>query len=302
MNLLKHHAVPFAILLVMGGLWAATAYAANPVYVGASYGLSKYGRRRDVDHGEHTPEQSAPQGASHRVFPVVNAASLQPPIVPNSWVTIFGTNLASKTDNWNNSIVNGKLPASVDGVSVTMNGKAAYVYFISPGQINVLAPDIVAGPVSVIVTTAAGSSAAFPSTASQYGPAFFDWPNNQPVATRQDYSYAAKAGTFSGAATIPAKPGEVIILWETGFGPTSPAAPAGIPVPGDKAYSTATAPAVTINASSAKVFGAALAPGAAGLYQIAIQVPTTLADGDWPIQTTIGGVQSPTGVMLSVHH
>src|SRR4029078_3442072 len=100
---------------------------------------------------------------------VVNAASLQPPIVPNSWVTIFGTNLASKTDNWNNSIVNGKLPTSVDGVSVTMNGKAAYVYFIAPGQINVLAPDLAAGPVSVIVTTAAGSSAAFTATASQYG-------------------------------------------------------------------------------------------------------------------------------------
>jgi len=49
------------------------------------------------------------------------------------------------------------------------------------------------------------------------------------------------------------------------------------------------------------VYGAALAPGSAGLYQIAIQVPTTLGDGDWPIQASIGGVLSPGGTILSVH-
>ena len=94
----------------------------------------------------------------------------------------------------------------------------------------------------------------------------------------------------------------MIILWGTGFGPTNPAAPAGVPVPGGKAYATATTPAVTINNTPAKVFGAALASGAAGLYQIAIQVPATLADGDWPVQAVIGGVSSPTGILLSVQH
>jgi uncharacterized protein (TIGR03437 family) len=48
------------------------------------------------------------------------------------------------------------------------------------------------------------------------------------------------------------------------------------------------------------VYGAALAPGFAGLYQIAIQVPSSIPNGDWPIQATIGGVQSPAGVLLSV--
>jgi uncharacterized protein (TIGR03437 family) len=233
---------------------------------------------------------------------VVNAASLQRGITANSWVTIFGTNLASKTDNWSNSIVNGQLPTSLDGVSVTIGAKPAYIYFISPGQINVLAPDIGTGPVSVTVTTSSGTSATFTATASQYTPSFFEWPNNQPVATRQDYSYAAKAGTFAGATTVPAKPGDVIILWGTGFGPTNPAAPVGVAVPGDKVYATSSTPAVTINNNPVKLYGAALASGAAGLYQIAIQVPAALADGDWPIQATIGGVQSPTGVLLTVHH
>jgi uncharacterized protein (TIGR03437 family) len=183
-----------------------------------------------------------------------------------------------------------------------MGGKPAYVYFVSPGQINVLAPDVPPGPVAVTVTTAGGTSATFTATASQYGPAFFLWPGSQPVATRQDYSYAAKAGTFSGAATTPAKPGEVIILWSTGLGPTVPAAPGGVAVPGDQTYSTATLPTVTINNTSATVYGAALASGSAGLYQIAITVPATLSDGDWPIVAGIGGVQSPAGTVLSVRH
>ena len=93
---------------------------------------------------------------------VQNGASFQPGIAANSWVTIQGTDLAPQTDNWNSSIVNGELPTSLDGVKVSMGGKAAYVYYISPTQLNVLAPDLDPGPVPVTVTTPAGTSA--PST------------------------------------------------------------------------------------------------------------------------------------------
>jgi len=233
---------------------------------------------------------------------VVNGASFQPGIVPNSWATILGSNLSSVTDTWSNFIVNGKLPTTLDGVSVTIGGQPAYVQYVSPGQINLLAPDIPAGPVQVTVTNSAGTSSSFTVTASQYGPAFFTWPNNQAVATRQDFSFAAKAGTFAGATTVPAKPGDVLILWGTGFGPTIPAAPVGVQTPSTQTYSTATAPTVTINNVPATVYGAALAPGFVGLYQVAIQVPTSLGDGDWPLVVNVGGVAGPSGVVLSVQH
>jgi uncharacterized protein (TIGR03437 family) len=71
-------------------------------------------------------------------------------------------------------------------------------------------------------------------------------------------------------------------------------------VPSDQTYATGTPPTVRINGVSAMVYGAALAPGYAGLYQVAIQVPSSLADGDWPLVATIGGVASPSGVVLSV--
>jgi uncharacterized protein (TIGR03437 family) len=232
----------------------------------------------------------------------VNGASFQPGIVANSWVTIQGAGLASVSDDWSNSIVNGALPTSLHGVSVTMGGKSAYIYYVSPGQLNVLAPDVPAGPVSVTVSTTGGTSAAFMTTAGAYAPAFFGWPGNQVVATRTDFSYAVKAGTFASATTAAAKPGDVIILWATGFGPTSPVAPTGVAVPGDKAYATSSLPSITIDNVPATVYGAALAPGSAGLYQIAIQVPPSLPDGDWPIQALIGGLMSPAGTILSVHH
>lgn len=268
--------------------------AAGNLYI---YGGNRVYKVTGLPAGGATPPAAPAISANG----VVNGASFQPGVTANSWVTIKGTNLSAQTDDWSHAIVNGALPTSLDGVSVSIGGKPAYVYFISPGQLNVLAPDVPAGPITVTVTTAGGTSTAFTTTASAYGPAFFLWPNSQVVATRTDYSYAVKAGTFAGATTVPAKPGDVIILWATGFGPTVPAAPPGVSVPASGGYSTASAPVVTVNGISATVYGGALAPGSAGLYQIAIQVPSTLADGDWPIQASIGGILSPAGTILSVH-
>ncbi len=234
------------------------------------------------------------------VTSVVNAASLLPNIAPYTWVTILGSSLASTTDNWNNSIVNGALPTSLDGVSVTIAGLPAYINYISPGQINLIAPQVSPGPVAVTVTNGSVTSVAFMATASQYSPAFFVWPGNQAVATHLDFSDAVKAGTFAGLTTIPAKPGETIILWGTGLGPTTPAAPVGSLVPATPTENTSTLPNVTLNNSPVTVLGAALTAGAVALYQVDIQVPSPMADGDYSLQVSIGGMTSPLGVILSV--
>jgi uncharacterized protein (TIGR03437 family) len=230
---------------------------------------------------------------------VVNGASFRPGVGANSLATIQGTNLASTTNTWSNALAGGQLPTSLDGVTVLFNGRPAYLAYISPTQINLIVPDISAGTTAVVLTNNGTSpTGLFTTPSSLYGSAFFTWPGNQIVATRQDYSYAVKSDTFAGLITAAAKPGDVLILWGTGFGPT--AAPPGIPVPADKTYSTSTLPTVTINNVSATVYGAALASGYAGLYQVAIQVPDSLPDGDWPITATIGGVTSPPGTVLSV--
>ncbi len=255
----------------------------------------------DNDYSDNTGSWTlsisyAPLVVSH----VLNGASYQPGIVPGSLATIYGTNLSPVTDNWDKYIVDGKYPTTFDGVTVTIGGKPAYLSYISSLQINLIVPNVGAGPQDVVVKNAIGESAAFSATVSSTGPAFLLWPKNQAVATLLDYSLAAESGTFPGATTVPAKPGDVVVLWGTGFGPTNPADPIGEETPGKGTYSTSTLPKVTLNGVPVTVYGAALAAGDGGLYQVAIQVPSSMADGNWPVRATIGGVQSPSGVLLAV--
>jgi uncharacterized protein (TIGR03437 family) len=201
--------------------------------------------------------------------------------------------------DWSKSIINGQLPAQLDGVTVTIAGKPAYIYQMIPSQINAQAPDVGFGPVQVTVTTPSGTSAPFTVIAQQYGPAFWPWPGNQPVATHADYSPATKNGTIPGTTTRPAQPGEVITLWGTGFGPTTPPVPAG-QLPTALAPQTQMQVTVTLNGASITVVSAVLS-AYPGDYQIAVQIPASAENGDYALVATIGGVASPT-VTLTVQH
>jgi uncharacterized protein (TIGR03437 family) len=131
-------------------------------------------------------------------------------------------------------------------------------------------------------------------------PAFFLWSGKYVVATRPDFSLAAGAGLFQGIGTVPAKPGDTIILWGTGFGATNPAVAPGVLPPMNQVASVAGAVTVTIGNTAATVLGAALAPGNPGLYQIAVQVPGSVPDGDLAVVAQVSGIQSSSGVLLSV--
>jgi uncharacterized protein (TIGR03437 family) len=230
---------------------------------------------------------------------IVNGASFLSGIAPNSWITLYGTNLSSLTDTWANAITGDDLPTSLDGVKVSVGGEPAYIAYVSPTQINALAPNIGPGTVAVTVTNSNGTGSPISAAAQTVQPAFFQWPGNYAVATRQDYSYAVKNGTFS-TATTPAKPGDVIVLWGTGFGTTSPVAPVGVVTPSTTVYNTASPVTVTVGGAPATVYGAALTGGNAGLYQVAIQIPTALANGDYPVIATISGVPSPATTLITV--
>ena len=185
-------------------------------------------------------------------------------------------------------------------MSVTIKGLPAYVEYISPTEINVLAPDDpTVGAVQVQVTTAEGLSNSLTAQKQQFSPAFFTIYNGVYVAAlHANYTLLGKPGLFAGVATQPAKPGEIILLYATGFGLTNP------PLPSDQLVTTpavlaggVTAVQVTIGGVSAPVAWAGLV--GAGLYQFNVTVPN-LPDGDAPVVATIGGVQSPAGVSITV--
>ena len=180
-----------------------------------------------------------------------------------------------------------------------VGGQAAYIEYVSSTQINAISPGVAPGTVPVTVTNSNGTSQTADALVQAVQPAFFLW-GNYAVATHQDFSPAVNNGTFPGTATVPAKPGEVIILWGTGFGACSPAAPMGVETPSTTMYNTASTVSVTVGSIQATVYGAVLAPGYAGLYQIAIQIPAQLANGDYPVVATIAGVQSPSTTLITV--
>ncbi|MGA3187796.1 MAG: cellulase family glycosylhydrolase [Bryobacteraceae bacterium] len=230
---------------------------------------------------------------------ISNSAGGQAGVSANAYVSIYGSNFAPAGTlvTWGNSVINNQLPTSLSGLSVSMGGTPAYIEAVTPGQINILVPSLSAGPTEVTVTTQTGSSLPYVVTDVAVQPAFFEWPGSQVVATDLSYNWVVQNGTFS-VPTTPAKPGETIILWGTGFGPTTPAAPPGQVVP-PQTFSV-NGVVVTVGGVKATVLATALSPGAAGLYQSVIQVPSNLANGDYPIVATVGGVQSPAGVKLTV--
>jgi uncharacterized protein (TIGR03437 family) len=229
---------------------------------------------------------------------VSNAGSFQPGVAPATWVSIFGTNLSAVTYTWQASdFVSRLLPTSLQGVSVTINGLPAYIDYLSPTQINVLAPDdATTGPVQVQVTAAQQASNSVTMQKSQFSPAFFTIDNGAYVAAlHADYTLVGSANLLPGVTTRPAQPGETILLYGTGFGPTNPALPTAqlVATPAVLANSVQ----VTIGGAAATVVYAGLVEP--GLYQLNVTVPA-LPNGDAPVVATIGGASTQTGVSVTV--
>lgn len=231
---------------------------------------------------------------------VVNAASLSGAIAPGAFATIFGNSLAATTRTWLPAdFVNGKLPVQMDGVSVTINGKAAYLYFVSPNQIDVIAPaDSTTGPVPVVTTNNGVASAAVTAQLQAVAPAFFTV-GKYVIATHGNGSLVGPANLLPGAS--PALAGEVIVLYGTGFGATLPAVD-GVVVTAPA--NLVAAPAITIGGAAATVKFAGRS--AAGLDQINVTVPPLPAGStgtiDVPIRATGGTSSTLAGVFLTVQN
>lgn len=231
--------------------------------------------------------------------PVVNAASLTPSFTSGEFVSIFGENLAPETRPWTASdFVGDKLPTALDGVWVSINGIPAYVDYISPGQINVLAPDdSTVGMVSVQVTRGGVSSPSALVSKQEFAPAFFVFPadgGKYIVATHSDNTLVGSTSLYPGSST-PARAGEEIVLWGTGFGPTILPAPSGQLI--EAPLSLASTVTVTIGGLPAAVRFAGLV--ASGLDQINVIVPSGAA-GDQLVVAKVGGVQTQPSAFLTV--
>ncbi|HTX37543.1 MAG TPA: hypothetical protein VME43_21085 [Bryobacteraceae bacterium] len=222
-------------------------------------------------------------------------------VAPGSWMEIYGSNLASDTRQWQSSDFtnNGTTaPISLDGTSVTIGGQSAFVYYISPTQVNAQVPSNVGtGPQQITVTTAAGTSAAYTITVNATEPGLLAPPsfvvNGKQYVVAQftaDNTYVLPTGAIAGITSRPASPGDSIVIYGVGFGPAMSSSngiiPAGQVVQG--ANQLVDPVPMTVGGVPVNPGYQGLAPTQVGLYQFNLTVPAA-ASGAQPLTFTQNG-------------
>jgi uncharacterized protein (TIGR03437 family) len=220
-----------------------------------------------------------------------------PAISQNGWIDINGTDLAplsvpASGSDWGaaREFANGRMPEQLGGVSVTINGKPAFIYYVSPTQVNVLAPlDDTLGTAQIVVTSGGLSSVPFSATKQAVSPAFPLYNGNQVVATHADFTLIGP--------TSAARPGETIILFAFGFGLPATALVNGSST---QAGPLPVLPQIEIGGKSATVeYAGVIGPG---LYQFNVVVPATAADGDNTVACTYNNANSPLIGTIAIQH
>ncbi len=199
---------------------------------------------------------------------IVNSANYGPLIAPGAIFSIFGSGLATTAGG----ISSTPYPYTINGTTVTVNGVQVPLLYVSPGVINAQMPVDVPqnSPVDVVVTAGSVSSSPVQVSVTPVAPAMFtkDGTGRNEIAARHLDSTEI-------SASKPAQPGEVIVLFGTGLGATTPALPTNTPpTTGTPAAET---PVVTIGGQTANVVYAGAAGEYPGLYQINLYVPNVVA-------------------------
>lgn len=247
---------------------------------------------RDISYGGIAAGTEEP-----KVSVVLNAASFMSGMTEGSWITLFGTNLSlGGARGWRSEdFVGGRLPVELDNVRVEIDGVSAAIAYISPGQLNVLAPAIGhLGTIGIEVIVAGRRSNRVSAVLERHSPGIFQWGSELAVATHLDSSPASRSESVAGAT--PAVRGETIVLWTTGLGKADP------PVTPDR---ISPVPARVIDPVLVRFDGpggrvpaeAYLTAGFAGLYQVAVRIPDAVSPGDIPVTVEIGNAVSKSAVL-----
>jgi uncharacterized protein (TIGR03437 family) len=237
-----------------------------------------------------------------------------------SWLEIKGANLADPNDprlssaanpgQWTKADFNGSnAPTSLDGISVSINGKAAYVWYISPTQLNVQAPqDTLIGNVAISATNCKSASSPFMVARQALAPgllapsSFLSGSTQYLAATfASDGAYVLNStlGAALGVNSRAAKSGDSIIAYGVGFGDVTPSIPAGTIV--GQSNTLVVPVTISFGSTAATLSYSGLAGGFIGLYEFYIMVPQ-LASGDYQVQFLQNGITVPQTVYLTVQN
>jgi uncharacterized protein (TIGR03437 family) len=205
---------------------------------------------------------------------VASAASYQQVFAPGMLLYVAGSQLSPVVQ------VAGSVPFPefMGDVSASINGLAAPLFYVSPGQLNIQIPyEIPAGKATLAVSSL-GEVATFSFTVGATAPGIF----------------MALDGSLVPIAS--GRAGDTLPLFMTGQGAVSPAVTTGAaPAPGTP-LSQLPAPllavTVTVGGIAAPRTFTGITPGLVGVMQINFQIPENVQPGVQPVVVTVGGVVS----------
>jgi uncharacterized protein (TIGR03437 family) len=207
---------------------------------------------------------------------------------PGELVSLFGANLgpadgvAAQFDAAAN-----RLPVSLAGTSVTWGGAAAPVLYVRHDQVNIQVPYEVAGASQAdVVVTASGLTSNAVRVSMQP-----TRPNLFPRVFHADWSLVD--------SQRPASPGEVVVLFATGQGLTTPASVTGSP-PGAVPAVPEAPVEVLVGGVQAGVLFRGQTPGTVGLMQLNVRLPAGSSGDSVEVVLMIGGVRSSVVVRLPI--
>jgi len=229
-----------------------------------------------------------------------------PSTAPGSFVEIYGSNLATNTRNWSGSdFSDGNAPVSLDGTSVTIGGQKAFVSYISPNQVNALVPSsIPTGQQELTVSNALGVTSALTIKVNAVEPGMLATSNfnvkgtQYAVALNPDGTYALPTGAIDGLASHPAAAGDTLVFYGLGFGPVTPAIPAGQLAGQPNTLSNTFQ--MFIGGAAATAAYSGLAPNYTGLYQFNIVVPSVGGGSAVPVTFALGGTNGTQKLYIAV--
>jgi uncharacterized protein (TIGR03437 family) len=236
-------------------------------------------------------------GPSYSAAGIVNASNYSAGLfAPGSVISIFGTGLARSAYALAATDVSGAmLPFELNYVRVYVQDQPVPLLFVSPGQINfIMSSEQLPGPVRIRVATEGITGPEVTVTLVDSAPALFAGPNNYALATD------AKSNLLT--ADNRARAGDIIVIYATGLGRTSPAPRSGeIPRYAGQMVAFASLKITLAGKAVDPIFikYAGLTPGSGGLYQINLEVPPG-TDPDPEIQVTAGTQLPPTGFKIPI--
>jgi uncharacterized protein (TIGR03437 family) len=228
-----------------------------------------------------------------QIASVVNAADGTKPVAPGGLISIYGQQMSPV----NIATQEIPLPTALGESCLTVNGIAVPMLFVSSQQINGQLPANVTGSATMTLRTPGGISDNFYFSILSAAPSIFRSgiagpETNLATVFRNDNGELI-------TPTNPIHPNDIIIIYATGMGRTSPFVDSGMPAPADPLPSTVITANVTLGGVPLTVLYAGLVPGEVGVYQVNALVPSGVPQGlDIPLVVAQAGSSTALSVRV----